>query len=165
MKTAAPSRPLKILFVCLGNICRSPTAKGVFLHCAREAGLVERIVAESAGTGDYQIGAPADPRACSAARRRGYDLSGHSARQVTRNDFAEFDYVLAMDEENLRALRRICPAQYAYKVRLMTEFSGHAVSSIPDPYIGGPEGFELVLDLIEDSARGLLAHVKRQLNV
>jgi len=158
------SRPLKILFVCLGNICRSPTAKGVFLHYAREAGLAERIVVESAGTGDYQIGAPADPRACSAATQRGYDLSGHCARQVTRKDFADFDYVLAMDEENLRALRRVCPAEYAHKVRLLTEFSSDGACSVPDPYVGGPEGFELVLDLIEDSARGLLVHVRRQLN-
>ncbi len=164
MKARQPSRPLKILFVCLGNICRSPTAMGVFRHYAREAGLAERIVVASAGTGDYQIGAPADARACSAASTRGYDLSGHCARQVTRNDFADFDYVLAMDDENLRALRRVCPVEYAHKPRLLTEYSSQGPSSIPDPYIGGPEGFELVLDLIEDSARGLLMHVKRQLN-
>lgn len=164
MKPCETSRPLKILFVCLGNICRSPTAKGVFLKHAHEAGLADRIVVESAGTGDYQIGAPADPRACSAATQRGYDLSGHCARQVTREDFADFDYLLAMDEENLRALRRVCPAAYVHKVRLLTEFSSDGARSVPDPYVGGPEGFELVLDLIEDSARGLLLHVKRQLN-
>lgn len=164
MKPAATSRPLKILFVCLGNICRSPTARGVFLHYAREAGLAERVVVESAGTGDYQIGAPADPRACAAAAERGFDLSGHCARQVTRKDFADFDYVLAMDDENLRALRRVCPAEYAHKVKLLTAFSNDGARPVPDPYIGGPEGFELVLNLIEESVQGLLLHVKRQLN-
>jgi protein-tyrosine phosphatase len=157
----AASRPIKILFVCLGNICRSPTAQGVFLHYVREAGLEKEIVIDSAGTGDYQIGCPPDPRACSAAAQRGYDVSGHVARQVTREDFAEFDYVLAMDEENLRTLKRLCPAEHARKVRLFTEFSSKGAAGVPDPYIGGPEGFELVLDLVEDSARGLLLHVRR----
>ena len=157
-------RPIRILFVCLGNICRSPTAQGVFLHYVREAGLENEIVIDSAGTGDYQIGCPPDPRACSAAAQRGYDVSGHIARQVTREDFAEFDYVLAMDEENLRALKRLCAAEHVRKVRLFTEFSSKGASAVPDPYIGGPEGFELVLDLVEDAARGLLLHVRRQLN-
>jgi protein-tyrosine phosphatase len=155
--------PIKVLFVCLGNICRSPTAKGVFMHLARDAGLEDRIVVDSAGTGDYQIGNAPDPRACAAAARRGYHLSGE-ARQITRADFEEFDYVIAMDEENLRNLKHLCPAAHARKVRLFTEFSSQGGSGVPDPYIGGPEGFELVLDLVEQSARGLLLHVRRQLN-
>jgi len=161
---ADPKRPIKVLFVCLGNICRSPTAQGVFMHYVKEAGLEDRIVIDSAGTGNYQIGKPPDSRACAAAAQRGYDLSGQIARQVTREDFAVFDYVLAMDEQNLRDLKRLCPAQHARKVKLFTAFSSSGARAVPDPYIGGPEGFELVLDLVEESARGLLLHLRRQLN-
>ena len=162
--TVTPQKPIRVLFVCLGNICRSPTAEGVFLKLVHEAGLESRIFVDSAGTGDYHIDRPPDARACEAAGRRGYDLSPLRARQVSKKDFAEFDYVLAMDDENMRALRRICPSAHARKVRLLTEFCSSGACTVPDPYAGGPEGFELVLDLVEDSARGLLQHLRRQLN-
>ena len=161
----APVRPLKILFVCLGNICRSPTAEGVFRRYVEEAGLQDLIIADSAGTGDYHIGEPPDPRARAAAAQRGYDLTALRARQVSREDFAEFDYVLAMDQENMRALERACPPQHAHKVKLFTEFCSKGACAVPDPYAGGAQGFEVVLDLVEDSAQGLLRHVRRQLNV
>ena len=151
--------------MCLGNICRSPTAEGVFRRHVEEAGLQDRIIIDSAGTGDYHVGEPPDPRARAAALRRGYDLSGLRARQVGRKDFAEFDYVLAMDEENLRALARWCPMEHVHKLRLMTEFCPTGACPVPDPYAGGSQGFEVVLDMVEDSAQGLLRHLRRQLNV
>ena len=162
---SAPARPIKVLFVCLGNICRSPTAEGVLLRHVRDAGLEGQIIVDSAGTGDYHIGEPPDPRACLAAAQRGYDLNPLRARQVQKRDFAEFDYVLAMDHENLRALGRWCPPEHAHKVKLFTEFYSQGACPVPDPYAGGPQGFELVLDLVEDAAQGLLRHVRRQLNV
>src|SRR5215212_11448543 len=113
----------KVLFVCLGNICRSPTAEGVFRRYVEQAGLAQRIVIDSAGTGDYHIGHAPDERACETASRRGYDLSALRARQVRREDFARFDYVLAMDEENLRTLKRLAPPEHAHKLRMFTEFS------------------------------------------
>lgn len=155
---------VRILFVCLGNICRSPTAEGVFRRLVEQVGLKERIVIDSAGTGDYHIGAPPDERACEAAARRGYDLKALRARQVKRADFADFDYVLAMDDENLRALKRLAPREHAHKVKLFTEFCSTGACPVPDPYCGGPEGFETVLDLVEASARGLLQHLRGQLN-
>jgi protein-tyrosine phosphatase len=154
---------IRILFVCLGNICRSPTAEGVFRHLVEEARLADRFVMDSAGTGDYHMGLPPDERASEAAARRGYDLSGLRARQVNRRDFAEFDYILAMDEQNVRMLKRLAPAEHAHKVKLFTEFSSRPTRAVPDPYAGGPEGFELVLDLVEDAARGLLRDVRRRL--
>ena len=159
------TRPIKILFVCLGNICRSPTAEGVFLRHVEEAGLQDRIVVDSAGTGDYHIGEPPDPRAREAALRRGYDLTALRARQVSKADFVEFDYVLAMDEQNLSALARWCPMEHVHKLRLFTEFCSTGACPVPDPYAGGPQGFEVVLDMVEDSAQGLLRHLRRQLNV
>ena len=149
----------------MGNICRSPTAEGVFARHVKEAGLEGSIVVDSAGTGDYHIGEPPDPRARKAAAQRGYDLSPLRARQVDKKDFADFDYVLAMDQENLRALGRGCPPEHAHKVKLFTEFCARGACPIPDPYAGGSQGFELVLDLVEDAAQGLLRHVRRQLNV
>ena len=156
-------RPVKVLFVCLGNICRSPTAEGVFKRHVREAGLEDRISSDSAGTGDYHIGDPPDARACAAAARRGYDLSGLRGRQVGKKDFSEFDYVLAMDDENMRALKHWCPREYAHKLKLFTEFCSSGARSVPDPYGGGPQGFELVLDLVEDAAQGLLRHIRTEL--
>lgn len=158
-------KPVRILFVCLGNICRSPTAEAVLRHLAENDGLAGRLEIDSAGTGEWHIGRPPDPRACDAAARRGYDLSALRGRQVTRDDFARFDYVLAMDDENVRTLRRLCPAEHAYKVRLFTEFSSSGADSVPDPYGGELHGFEIVLDLVEDSARGLMRHLKRQLDL
>jgi len=155
---------IKILFVCLGNICRSPTAEGVFRRLAEEAGLGDRVVIDSAGTGDYHIGSRPDERACEAAARRGYDLGSLRARQVNREDFAKFDYVLAMDEQNLRALTQLSSSEHAHKVKLFTDFCTTGACAVPDPYAGGPEGFELVLDLVEDCARGLLHHIRERLD-
>lgn len=134
------------------------------MQYVKEAGLEDQIVIESAGTGDYHLGEPPDPRACEAAAQRGYDLTPLRARQVKREDFAEFDYVLAMDDQNLRALKRLCPPERAHKVTLFTEFCSTGACAVPDPYGGGPNGFELVLDLVEDTAQGLLRHIRRQLN-
>jgi len=157
-------KSFKILFVCMGNICRSPTAEGVFKRHVERAGLADIVQSDSAGTHDYHIGEAPDPRAQSAALTRGYDLSPLCARQVSRADFAEFDYVLAMDEVNLRSLRRLCPPEHASKVRLFLEFASETrVREVPDPYYGGARGFEHVLDLVEDASRGLIEHLKERL--
>jgi protein-tyrosine phosphatase len=161
--SAGDNRPIKVLFVCMGNICRSPTAEGVFRHLIEQEGLQDRIAIDSAGTGEWHIGSPPDERALSAATTRGYDLSRLRARQVTRDDFAEFDYVLAMDAQNVHDLRRLAPREHAHKIRLFTDFCSSGACEVPDPYAGGPEGFEEVLDLVEDAAQGFLRHVRAQL--
>jgi protein-tyrosine phosphatase len=164
MFPAAQKPVVRVLFVCTGNICRSPIAEGTFRHHVRLAGLAERIVCDSAGTHDYHVGEPPDSRAQFAANRRGYDLSSQRARQVRRSDFSEFDYVLAMDGINLRALERLCPSQQAHKLKLLMEFStGPALREVPDPYYGGEQGFERVLDMVEQAAQGLLDHLLRRL--
>ncbi len=150
----------RVLFVCMGNICRSPTAEGVFKHLVAKNGLTAAIESDSAGTHDYHIGDPPDARSQAAAGRRGYDLSALRARQVGSDDFAEFDYVLAMDETNLTALRRLCPASHRERVKLFLEFAPEAGRrDVPDPYYGGAQGFEDVLDLVELAAQGLLDHI------
>lgn len=147
----------------MGNICRSPTAEGVFRHLAQNAGLEHRLVIDSAGTHDYHIGAVPDARASAAAAQRGYDLSALRGRQVRREDFHEFDYILAMDRDNLANLLRICPPEHAGKVSLFLEFSPkHDEREVPDPYYGGAQGFEHVLDLVEDAGRGLLQKLERE---
>ena len=139
-------------------------AEGVFKHYVAEARLGERIASDSAGTHDYHIGEPPDPRAQKIAGKRGYDLSALRGRQVSRRDFDEFDYVLAMDELNLRLLQRLCPAQHAHKLRLFLEFAPDPdVREVPDPYYGGTQSFERVLDMVEQAAQGLLAHVRERL--
>jgi protein-tyrosine phosphatase len=158
----ANGRKTKVLFVCLGNICRSPTAEGVFRQLVKEAGLADRIEVDSAGTGDYHIGERPDPRACWAASRRGYDLTRLRARQVGRHDFYEFDYVLAMDEQNMRALNQLAPPEHAHKLKMFTDFCSSGECGIPDPYAGGPQSFEDVLDLVEDSAQGLLRRLRSE---
>lgn len=151
---------IKVLFVCMGNICRSPTAEGVFRHQVAAAGLSDRIVIDSAGTHDYHIGEPPDRRSQKAALRRSYDLSGLRGRLVGPVDFHEFDYILAMDRDNLANLQRICPAQHRHKLNLFMEFSRKFVQrEVPDPYYGGEQGFENVLDMAEDAASGLLAAI------
>jgi protein-tyrosine phosphatase len=153
---------MKVLFVCMGNLCRSPMAEGVFRQHVAQAGLDGQIAIDSAGTHDYHVGEPPDPRAQRAAGRRGYDLSALRGRQVSRADFVEFDYVLAMDAVNLRALERLCPPQHAHKLRLFMEFGAEfAPREVPDPYYGGEQGFEHVLDMVEEASRGLLEHVRR----
>jgi len=155
---------VRVLFVCMGNICRSPTAEGVFKRQVEAAGLARRVLSDSAGTHDYHVGDPPDPRAQRAAGRRGYDLSPLRGRQVSRSDFSEFDYVLAMDEANLRLLERLCPPQHAHKLRLFMEFATDpGLREVPDPYYGGAQGFEQVLDLVEQASRGLLAHLRERM--
>ncbi len=150
--------------VCMGNICRSPTAEGVFRHRVRQAGLDDVIQIDSAGTHDYHVGNPPDRRALQAARERGYDLSGLRGRQVSRSDFERFDYVLAMDGENMVNLERICPPDQRHKLSLFLDFSTHhAGRHVPDPYYGGQQGFDRVLDMVEDAADGLLAHIRARL--
>jgi protein-tyrosine phosphatase len=157
-------KPVKVLFVCMGNICRSPTAEGVFKGLVEKAGLADRIVSDSAGTHDYHVGEAPDARAQSAALARGYDLSPLCARQVSRRDFQDFDYVLAMDEANLAQLKRLCPPERAGKVKLFMEFAGEGAGrEVPDPYYGGAQGFERVLDMVEQASRGLLDHLRHEI--
>jgi protein-tyrosine phosphatase len=155
---------MRILFVCMGNICRSPTAEGVMRALVREAGLEEEIEVDSAGTGDWHVGSPPDSRSSEAAARRGVTLTG-AARQVSPDDFDEFDLIVAMDRANLRALRGLAPgAEARERVRLLREYdpaaSGGVDLDVPDPYYGGERGFDDVLDLVEAACRGLLDQVR-----
>jgi protein-tyrosine phosphatase len=143
-----------VLFVCTGNICRSPTAEGVLRHLAKEEGIELHI--QSAGIGDWHVGHPPDERAQRHARTRGYDLSALRARQVRPSDFDEFDLILAMDRGHLRSLERMAPPEQRHKIRLFV-----AGGDVPDPYYGGPEGFERVLDLVEATCRDLLQDLKK----
>ena len=152
---------MKILFVCLGNICRSPSAEAVLREIAAREAPELRIEVDSAGTAGYHIGEPPDSRSQEAARRRGYDMSPLRARIVEPEDFELFDLILAMDENNLSALRKHAPAAYRERVRLFLEFAPESgMAEVPDPYYGGPTGFEQVLDLVEEAARGLLLHLR-----
>jgi len=143
----------KVLFVCTGNICRSPTAEGVMRKLAADMGL--RVHVESAGTHDYHVGDPPDARAQHHAKGRGYDLSGQRARQVRRRDFEAFDLIVAMDRGHLEILRDNCPPQQMHKLRMLV--AGH---DVPDPYYGGAEGFEDVLDMVEAACLGLLSEIR-----
>jgi len=155
---------VSVLFVCMGNICRSPTAQGVFEYLAAARGLDDRIVADSAGTHAYHVGEPPDGRSAAAARRRGIDLSAQRARRVADEDFARFDLVVAMDRDNLQALRARCPYELADRLHLMLSFAADAgVTDVPDPYYGGASGFEQVLDLVEQAADGLLDRLENRL--
>lgn len=146
-----------ILFCCTGNICRSPTAEGVFAKKVSEAGLARRIRADSAGTHGYHVGEPPDARTQSAARARGYDLSALRARRVERDDFSRFDLVLAMDRGNRAFLARLCPPSSGHKLKLMMEYARkHSAREVPDPYDGAAEDFDLVLEMLEDACEGLL---------
>jgi protein-tyrosine phosphatase len=153
-----------VLFVCMGNICRSPTAQGVFEHLLEAARLSEHIDVDSAGTHAYHIGEKPDKRATQAAAGRGIDLSRQRARRVEAADFARFDYVLAMDSSNLEDLIAICPQQHRDKIQLFLEFAEDlSQREVPDPYYGGDQGFERVLDLIEMGARALLEDARQRL--
>ncbi len=152
---------VKVLFVCLGNICRSPTAEGVFRKLLAEHGMDSGIEVDSAGTHAYHIDEPPDHRAVQAAAYREIDLTQLRGRQATLEDFDNFDYLLAMDEDNRRHMLSIAPADHAHKVRLLMEFaSGFSEREVPDPYWGGTSGFDRVLDMIEDAARGLLDDIR-----
>lgn len=149
-----------VLFVCLGNICRSPTAEGVFRGLCESRGVGGQIRVDSAGTGDWHVGNPPDSRAVAAAARRGIDLSSLRARQVRVADFREFDFVLAMDSSNFRDLALLQPQDAPTQLSRWLSWAGSgAPVDVPDPYYGGDEGFERVLDLIEDASRGFLAHL------
>lgn len=152
---------MKILFICLGNICRSPTAEGVLRALAARESPELDLQIDSAGTADYHVGEPPDRRTVAAAKRRGYDISGLRARLIQPEDFRRFDYVLAMDQANLSALQSRRPSDATATLGLFMSFapgSGH--DEVPDPYYGGVEDFERVLDLCEAASRGLLARLK-----
>jgi protein-tyrosine phosphatase len=155
---------VRILFVCLGNICRSPTAEGVMRHIVREQGLEDAIEIDSAGTGGWHVGSPPDERATEAARRRSIVLDG-AGRRFAPDDFDSFDLILAMDADNARDMLALAPSEEAAaKVRLLREFDpasdGSGDLDVPDPYYGGPEGFDEVLDLVEAATRGLLDRLR-----
>jgi len=147
---------ISVLFVCMGNICRSPTAEGVFRHFVQKAGLADRIKIDSAGTHAYHTDEPADRRASAAAERRGYSLADIRARRIQNKDFESFDYIVAMDRLNHITLVDRAEAEYHDKIKLFLDFSSADEDEVPDPYYGGAAGFERVLDLVEDASRGLL---------
>lgn len=155
---------ISVLFVCMGNICRSPTGQGVFERLLAERGLEGRVQADSAGTHAYHVGEPPDRRAAAAAARRGIDLSRQRARRVRHEDFVHFDYVLAMDTSNLEDLSAICPDAHAHKLFRLMDFAPEMVEQdVPDPYYGGPQGFEHVLDLVEAGVEGLIEDIRKRL--
>ena len=152
-----------VLFVCMGNICRSPTAEAVLRHKLRDAGLHQAVWVDSAGTHAWHAGAPPDARSQMHAARRGYDLSPLRAREVVEADFEQFDLILAMDWDNLALLEECCPPPCRRKLGRLTEHCrAHDSPVVPDPYAGGPQGFEEVLDLVEDACEGLLRLIRRQ---
>lgn len=156
-------KTVKILFVCMGNICRSPTAQGVFEKLIADTNLSGVVQSDSAGTHAYHVGEPPDSRASAAAHRRGIDLSGQKARRVEESDFETFDYVLAMDRSNYEDLSSLCLPEHRTKLRLFLEFAPElGTQDVPDPYYGGTTGFERVLDLIETASGGLLASIRQQ---
>jgi protein-tyrosine phosphatase len=156
--------PYKLLFVCLGNICRSPAAENIMNHLIEQNNLTGQIVCDSAGTSSYHIGAPPDPRMTLAATQQGIAMKGY-ARQFTKSDFEAFDLILAMDRENYANICRLDPTEnYREKVRLMCDFcTHHSLKEVPDPYYGGVDGFNQVIELLHDACLGLLTHVKPQL--
>lgn len=154
------SRPIRVLMVCTGNICRSPTAEGVLRRKLADAGLGSQVEVESAGTVDYHAGSPPDQRAQQSAQRRGYDLSRQRARALRSSDFERFDLLLAMDWDNLALLQDDCPPGSERKLRRLMEFAPGAGSEVvPDPYYGGSRGFEQVLDLVETACDGLISQL------
>lgn len=155
-------KPIKVLMVCLGNICRSPTAEGIFQDRVQKSGLSDVIEVDSAGTSDWHLGKAPDVRSQRAALKRGYDLSDLAGRQVTVQDFDQFDYILAMDDSNLNDLRKLSPPNFKGHLGLFLDFcKTNKCREVPDPYHGGSEGFVEVLDLVEDASDGLLAHIKQ----
>lgn len=165
-----PGARVRVLMVCMGNICRSPTAEAVLRHRLERAGLADQVEVDSAGTHAYHVGCPPDDRSQEAGRRRGYRMDGLQARKVAPLDFERFDLLLAMDWDNLALLEERCPEDHRRKLRRLAEFipNGHPLSGaavVPDPYYGGRDGFEHVLDLIEAASDGLLAHLQTRLRM
>jgi len=157
-------QPYKLLFVCLGNMCRSPSAENIMNHLTQQAGLSDQIICDSSGTSSYHIGSLPDRRMNAAAKLRGIELVG-SARQFTKSDFEDFDLILAMDRDNYEGICALDRARkYRHKVRLMCDFcTRHTLKEVPDPYYGGEQGFNQVIDLLLDACEGLLTHVKQEL--
>ncbi len=146
---------IKVLFVCMGNICRSPTAEGVFNRFIQDMGAANRFLVDSAGTHAYHVGEPSDHRSQQTARSRGVDLSKIRARKVALLDFEHFDHILAMDSQNYQNLLNICPTEHQHKVELFLDYAPeHSERDVPDPYYGGKNGFEHVFDLVEDASKG-----------
>lgn len=159
--SASPT--IKVLFVCMGNICRSPTAHGVFRKLVQDEGLMERIEIDSAGTHGYHVTEPPDRRAILTAARRGVDLEDLRARRAEPEDFLYYDYILAMDQENYMSLSAICPRGMERKLMLLMDFAPQLrTREVPDPYYGGTTGFEQVFDMVEVAGKGLLAHIRRR---
>ena len=157
------STKVKVLFVCMGNICRSPTAHGVFRYLVAEAGLETRIEIDSAGTHGYHVGEPPDERATETALARGVDIGDLRARRAEPEDFLYYDYILAMDQDNYHSLARICPRGMERKLLLLMDYAPDLRRrEVPDPYYGGQQGFDQVFDLVEAAARGLLADIARR---
>ena len=154
---------MRVLFVCLGNICRSPTAEGVLRHKLREAGLADQVEVASAGTGDWHVGKAPDKRSQAAAKLRGYDLSAQRAQQVSRADFAAYDLILAMDNSNLRHLKALQPAKGKAELDLFLRRYQSEIDEVPDPYHDSDQGFETVLDLIERASDLLVIELKGRL--
>jgi len=151
-----------VLFVCTGNICRSPTAEAIFRKLAADAGMEEAVTADSAGTHGYHVGEPPDPRAQKAAAKRGYDLSALRARRFEPADFQRFDLILAMDQEHRAVLSSMARPSAGQKLKLMMSYARRFKErEVPDPYYGGPQGFERVLDMLEDAAKGLLESLRK----
>jgi protein-tyrosine phosphatase len=154
---------IKVLFVCMGNICRSPTAHGVFRDLVQQQGLNGVIEIDSAGTHSYHVGSPPDSRSQATALSRGFDLSDLRARQARAADFDQFDYVLAMDRDNHRGLADMCPSGAEHKLHLFMDFAPDLeIDEVPDPYYGGPNGFDRVFDMVDAASRGLLAHIRKE---
>jgi protein-tyrosine phosphatase len=157
------SATVKVLFVCMGNICRSPTAHGVFRKLVRDEGLSETIEIDSAGTHGYHVDEPPDRRAVQTAARRGVALDDLRARRVRPDDFRDFDYVLAMDQDNYVSLSTMCPRGMEHKLMLLMDFAPELrTREVPDPYYGGTGGFETVFDMVEAAAMGLLADIRKR---
>ena len=155
-------KKIRVLFVCMGNICRSPTAHGVFEAMVKAEGLSDLIEVDSAGTHAYHVGEPPDPRSQETALARGVDLSTQRARRAVSEDFERFDYVIAMDRDNHQILRAICPQGREARLSLFLSFiPGQQSQDVPDPYFGGGKGFDLVFDLVEAASRGLLEQIRR----
>lgn len=155
------SHKVSVLFVCLGNICRSPTAHGIFEKRLRDQNLQDLVLVDSAGTGDWHLGKMPDSRAQIFAQNRGYDLSHLRARQIATSDFESFDYILAMDSQNLENIRSMQPAGYQGHVSLFLDFLDEGEGQeVPDPYYGGAEGFEMVVDMVERACDNLLENIR-----
>jgi Protein-tyrosine-phosphatase len=157
--------PFAVLMVCTGNICRSPTADGLLRHALRQHGLEGRVLVDSAGTHGYHVGEPPDPRSIATARRYGVDLSPLRARRIDKSDFQRFDLILAMDDGHLDILLRACPQQYQSKVKLYLEYAPQFGREVPDPYYGGPEGFEAVYRMCEAATAALIDEIRARLGL